>query len=64
MCLNDVSPIEVLAVVLYAYRTFGNSSGHTPFASSSQTLMIFNSLRFVTSVGLYMSYRRELVLDS
>ena len=28
---NGVSPVGVLAVILYAYSTLGNSSGHIPF---------------------------------
>ena len=39
----------VLTVILYAHRSLGNLSGHTPFASSNQVLMIFNKDRFATS---------------
>ena len=50
MSLKGVSPVRVLAVVLYAQRTLGNSSGQAPFASSSLVLIILSSVRFVTSV--------------
>ena len=30
---NGVYPIGVLAVILYAHSTLGNSSGHIPFKS-------------------------------
>ena len=46
---NEVSPVGVLAVVLYAHKTLNSSSGHIPFALSSQVLMIFIKDRFVTS---------------
>ena len=46
---NDVSPIGVLAVVLYAHSTLGNSSGHISFTPSSRVLMILNKDWFVTS---------------
>ena len=32
---NGVSPVGVLAVVLYAHSTLDNSSSHMPFAPSS-----------------------------
>ena len=46
---NGVSPVGVLAVVLYVHSTLGNSSGHTLFAPSSRVLMILSKDRFVTS---------------
>ena len=46
---NGVSPVGVLAVVLYAYSTFGNSSSHMPFAPSSRVLIILSKDQFVTS---------------
>ena len=48
--LKDVSPVRVLAIVQYAHKILGNSSGHGPFASSNQTLMVFSSAWFITSV--------------
>ena len=33
---NDVSLVGVLAIVQYAHRTLGSSSGQIPFARSSQ----------------------------
>ena len=48
--LNSVSPIGTLVVVLYAYRTLDNSSGHAPFAPSSQVLISLSRLLFVTLV--------------
>ena len=45
---NDVSPVGVLAVVLYAHSTLGNSSGHIPFALSSRVLMILSKDWFMT----------------
>ena len=45
---NGVSPVGVLAVVLYAHSMLGNSSGHMPFAPSSQVLIILSEDRFVT----------------
>ena len=41
--------MRVLTVVLEAHKTPSNSSGHTPFAPSSQVLMIFNKDQFATS---------------
>ena len=52
MTLKRVSPVRVLAVVLYAHKTLENSSGHVPFTSSNQALIIFCSVRFVTFVCL------------
>ena len=49
---NGVSPVGVLAVVLYAHSMLGNSSGHMPFAPSSRVLMILSRDRFVTSTCL------------
>ena len=40
--LNGVSPIGVRAVVLYAHRTLGNSSGHVPFAPTNRDLIILS----------------------
>ena len=48
--LKGVSPVGVLTIVLYAHQTLGNSFGHASFASSSQTLMIFSNVQFVTFV--------------
>lgn len=48
--LNSVSLVGVLVMVLQAQRTLGSSSGHAPFAPSSQTLMAFSKVRLVTSV--------------
>ena len=50
MSLKGVSPVRVLAVVLYAYKTLGNSFSQAPFASFNQVLMIFSGIRFITSV--------------
>ena len=64
---NGVSPVGVPAVVLYAYSILGSSSSHTPFAPSSQILMILSKDRFVTStypVGLRVSGGGVVVLDS
>ena len=58
-CLNTigeskgVSLVGVLAVVMYAHRTLGNSSDQAPFASSNQALMILISVQFVTFVCLF-----------
>ena len=46
---NGVSPVGILAVVLYAYSTLENSSGHMPFAPSSRVLIILSKDWFVTS---------------
>ena len=46
---NSVSPVGVLAVVLYAHNMLGSTFGHTPFVPSSQVLMILSKDRFVTS---------------
>uniref|UniRef100_A0A2N9HIZ9 Uncharacterized protein n=1 Tax=Fagus sylvatica TaxID=28930 RepID=A0A2N9HIZ9_FAGSY len=46
---KGVSPVGVLAVVLYAHKIFGSSSGHSPFAPSSRVLIILSKDRFVTS---------------
>ena len=46
---NGVSHVGVLAVVLYAHSTLGNSSGHMPFAPLSRVLMILSKDWFVTS---------------
>ena len=46
---NGVSPVCVLTVVLYAHGILGSSSGHIPFAPSSQVLIILSKDRFVTS---------------
>ena len=32
---KGVCPVEVRAIVRYAYKTWGNSSGHFPLASSN-----------------------------
>ena len=50
---KGVSPILVLAVVLYAHRTLGNSSDQAPFASSNRALMILSSVQFVIFVCLF-----------
>ena len=47
---NGVSPVGILAIVLYAYSTLGNSSNHIPFAPSSRVLIILSKDRFVTSI--------------
>ena len=52
---NGVSPIGVLVVFIYAHSMLGNSSGHIPFAPSSQVLIILSKGRFVTSN--YLSLR-------
>ena len=46
---NGVSPVVILIVVLYAHKILGSSSGHIPFAPSSQVLIILSKDRFVTS---------------
>ena len=46
---NGISFVGVLVVVLYAHCTLGNSSGHIPFASLSQVLMILNKDQFMNS---------------
>ena len=46
---NGVSPVGVLAVVLYAHKTLGSSSGHIPFAPLSRVLMILSKDRYMTS---------------
>ena len=46
---NGVSPMGVLAVVQYAHRMLGSSSGQLPFAPSSQVLIILSKDWFVTS---------------
>ena len=48
-----VSLVGVLAVVLYAHKTLGNSSGHAPLVSSNLALMILSSVQFVTSICLF-----------
>ena len=45
---NGVSPISLLAVVWYAHKTLGSSSGQMPFAPLSRVLMILSKDRFVT----------------
>ena len=49
---NGVSPVSVLAVVLYAHSMLGSSSSHIPFAPSSRVLMILSMDRFMTSTCL------------
>ena len=46
---NGVSPVGVLAVILYAYSMLGNSLDHMPFAPLSRVLIILSKDRFVTS---------------
>ena len=46
---NSVSPVGVLAIILYAHKTLGSSSGHIPFTPSSRVLMILSKDQFVTS---------------
>ena len=46
---NGVSPVGVLAVVQYAHKMLGSSSGQIPFAPSSQVLIILSKDRFMTS---------------
>ena len=48
--LNGVSPVGVRVVVLYAHSTFGNTSGHAPFASTNRDLMSLSKVRLVTFV--------------
>ena len=50
MSLKGASPVGVLAVVLYAHKTLGNSFGHASLASSNLALMILSSVRFVIFV--------------
>ena len=38
---NGVSPVGVLAIILYAHSTLGNSSGHIPFTHLSRVLNDF-----------------------
>ena len=45
---NGVSPVGVLAVVLYAHSMLSSSSGHMPFAPSSRVLIILSKDRLVT----------------
>ena len=45
---NGVSPVGVLAVVLYAHM-LGNSSSHMPFVLSSRVLIILSKDWFLTS---------------
>ena len=45
---NGVSPVGVLAVVLYAYRMLSSSSGQIPFAPSSSVLIILSKDQFMT----------------
>ena len=45
---NGVSPVGVLAIVLYAYSMLGSFSGHMPFAPSSQVLIILSKDQFVS----------------
>ena len=45
---NGVSPMGVLAIVLYAHSMLGNSSSHIPFVPSSRVLIILSKDRFVT----------------
>ena len=49
---NGVSPVGVLAVVQYAHRTLGSSSGQIPFTPSRRVLMILSKDLFVTSTCL------------
>ena len=48
--VNGVSPIGVHAVVLYAHKTLGNSSGHAPFTPINWDLIILSKVRLVTSI--------------
>ena len=58
--LNGVSLVGVLVVIWYAHNIPRSSSGHAPFAPSSQALMIFSKVRFVTFVcPLAWGYLRE-----
>ena len=49
---NGVSPVSVLAVVLYAHSMLGSSSGHIPFVALRRVLMILSKDRFMTSTCL------------
>ena len=42
--------MDVRAVVLYAYSTFGSSLGYAPFAPTNRDLMSLSKVRLVTSV--------------
>ena len=46
---RGVLPVEVCAIVLYAYKTLGNSSSYIPFFPLSRVLIILSNDRFVTS---------------
>ena len=65
---KGVSPVGVRVVVLYAYRTLGNSSSHMPFAPYPLKLSL-NHLEegsvcdFNLPVGLGVSGRGVMVLD-
>ena len=46
---NGVSLVDLLGVVRYVYKTWGNSSTHLPLASSSLFLKLSTITLFVTS---------------
>ena len=62
---NGVSLVGVMAVVLYAHSTLGNSSGHIPFASLKPSLDDFEQgsvHNLNLSVGLRVGGGREWFL--
>ena len=46
---NRDSPVDLLKVVWYAYRTLGNSSAHLPLAPSNLLLNPFTMALLVAS---------------
>ena len=46
---NGVFPVGVLVIVQYTHSMLGTSSGHIPFALSSQVFIILTKDWFVTS---------------
>ena len=50
--LKGVSPVGVLTVILYAYRTLGISFTQAHFTPLSQALIILSKVQFVTSTYL------------
>ena len=57
---NDVSPLGVLTIVLYAHSMLGNSSEHIPFAPLSRVLIILSKDRFMTlTYSLAWRWARE-----
>ena len=65
--LNSVSLVGAFVVILFAQRSFGSSSNHAPFCPLKMSFDNFEQAsvcHFCLTVGLRVSWRRVVVLDS